>query len=99
MLVLSRKVHQKILFPGIHAAVEVVAIKGGAVRLGIEAPPGIVVLREELQQRSGAAPLPALETNLDLRDLRNTLRNRLNTATVGEALPKQQDKMGISYGL
>jgi carbon storage regulator CsrA len=51
MLVLSRRLHEKIVLPGIGAIIEVVAIKPGVVRLGIEAPSEVTVLREELQQR------------------------------------------------
>jgi carbon storage regulator CsrA len=49
MLVLSRSVTQKILFPGFETTVEVVSIKGNAVRLGIHAPPEVTVLRQELR--------------------------------------------------
>ena len=52
MLVLSRRLHEKVLFPIINAAVEVVAVKPGVVRLGIDAPPEVIVLREELQELS-----------------------------------------------
>src|SRR4051812_29185682 len=52
MLVLSRRLNEKILLPAIDTAVQVVAIKNGVVRLGIEAPPEVAVLREELQQRA-----------------------------------------------
>jgi carbon storage regulator CsrA len=48
MLVLSRRLNQKILLPSINASVEVVAIKGNVVRLGVIAPPNVTVLREEL---------------------------------------------------
>jgi len=48
MLVLSRKVGERILI-GDHVAVTVVRITGGGVRLGIEAPPEMAVIREELQ--------------------------------------------------
>jgi carbon storage regulator CsrA len=62
MLVLSRKPHQKIVFPGMNTTVEVVSIKHGVVRLGIEAPPNVTVLREELQlvqqQREGLGQPP-----------------------------------------
>ena len=59
MLVLSRRLSEKIVFPGLKTAVQVVSIKPGIVRLGVDAPPNIVVLREELQERrrSGALPL------------------------------------------
>jgi carbon storage regulator CsrA len=58
MLVLSRRLHEKIVFPGIPATVEVVAFKPGVVRLGIEAPPEVTVLRGELQPRPEPAADP-----------------------------------------
>ena len=48
MLVLSRKVGERILI-GDHVTVTVVRITGGGVRLGIEAPAELAVIREELQ--------------------------------------------------
>ena len=49
MLVLSRKVGERILI-GPDIAVTVVRGTGGGVRLGIEAPPELPVVREELAQ-------------------------------------------------
>ncbi|MCH2122386.1 MAG: carbon storage regulator CsrA [Pirellulaceae bacterium] len=49
MLVLSRKVGERILI-GPDIAVTVVRVTGGGVRLGIEAPPELPVVREELAQ-------------------------------------------------
>jgi carbon storage regulator len=48
MLVLSRRVGQRILFPALNVTVRVIAVQGGGVRLGIEAPPEVDILREEL---------------------------------------------------
>jgi two-component system, OmpR family, response regulator len=62
MLVLARRLNEKILFPGIHAAVRVLDIRRGVVRLGIDAPPDVTILREEVQQRQAAwatAPVSA----------------------------------------
>jgi carbon storage regulator CsrA len=56
MLVLSRRLNQKILLPGVNTSVQVVSIKGNVVRLGIEAPPGLTVLREELVRDAAAGP-------------------------------------------
>lgn len=47
MLVLSRKASQSIVIGG-RITVTVVAIRGGQVRLGIEAPDEVRVLRQEL---------------------------------------------------
>jgi carbon storage regulator CsrA len=52
MLVLSRRLKEKLYFPGIGTAIHVTEIKGRSVRLGIEAPPHVSVLREEVLNRS-----------------------------------------------
>ena len=49
MLVLSRKVGQRILI-GDRIAITVVKLGQGGVRLGIDAPPEMAVVREELAQ-------------------------------------------------
>ena len=56
MLVLSRRVNETIILPGLGVTVRVVRLGGGVVRLGIEAPVEVVVLRGELV----AAPVPDL---------------------------------------
>ncbi len=48
MLVLSRKVGERILI-GDEIAVTVVRVTGGGVRIGIEAPAEMAVIREELK--------------------------------------------------
>ncbi len=55
MLVLSRKPAEKIRL-GNSIVVTVVRVTGDKVRIGIEAPPDVVVLRDELQ---GAPPAAA----------------------------------------
>jgi carbon storage regulator len=50
MLVLSRKLSQQILI-GPDIAITVVKIEGNQVRLGIEAPPSVSILRQELLAR------------------------------------------------
>ena len=52
MLVLSRKLKEKIVLPTVRTAIQVVEIKGGVVRLGIEAPPEVTILREEVVGRA-----------------------------------------------
>jgi carbon storage regulator CsrA len=48
MLVLSRKTNEKLFIPSINTSIEVVEVKAGRVRLGIEAPRHVQVVREEL---------------------------------------------------
>ncbi len=52
MLVLSRKVNEKIVIDG-GIVITVVKIEGGQVRLGVEAPKQIKVFREEILENSG----------------------------------------------
>lgn len=54
MLVLSRKVGEKILI-GNNISVTVVRVAQGIVRIGIEAPQNLTVVREELIERMPAA--------------------------------------------
>jgi carbon storage regulator len=55
MLVLSRKVGERIVVPGVAVTLTVVAIEGNTIRLGISAPADVPVLRKELWYRM---PLP-----------------------------------------
>jgi carbon storage regulator len=61
MLVLSRKESERIRL-GDSIVVTVVRVSGDRVRLGIEAPADLLVLRDELESRGAAAlepsPLP-----------------------------------------
>jgi carbon storage regulator CsrA len=48
MLVLTRRAHEKILIPAIRTSVQILDIRSNAVRLGIEAPREIAIVREEI---------------------------------------------------
>jgi carbon storage regulator len=60
MLVLSRKVGEKIVIPGLNAEIAVVAVKGKAVRLGITAPAEVAVRRQEVVDRRDVAAAGAV---------------------------------------
>lgn len=99
MLVLSRRLSQKLVFPAIQATVQVVAVKPGVVRLGIDAPEHISVFREELLERKDfptenrvSQALPESTAN----ELMHLLNNRLNTSTVGLALLRRQLERGLT---
>lgn len=69
MLVLSRRIQEKLYFPGIRLIVHILSVRRGAVRLGIEAPPELTVLREEIQGSPVAEQLPSIETGGGGRDV------------------------------
>ena len=54
MLVLSRKVGERVIING-SIVVTVIATQGRMVKIGVEAPPEVVVLREELVAQAGTA--------------------------------------------
>jgi carbon storage regulator len=58
MLVLSRRESERI-YVGDSIVVTVVKLSGDRVRLGIEAPSDVLVLRSELQARMASEPLKA----------------------------------------
>jgi carbon storage regulator len=55
MLVLTRRAGERLLI-GDNISVTVVSVERGKVRLGIEAPPDVLVLREELTAHRPAVP-------------------------------------------
>ena len=57
MLVLSRKVGERILI-GEEIRVTIVRIGAGGVRVGIEAPANLNVVREELKERAAPGDVP-----------------------------------------
>ncbi len=48
MLVLARRLHERIILPTLDITIQVVALQGNMVRLGIEAPREVGVYREEV---------------------------------------------------
>jgi carbon storage regulator len=63
MLVLARKVGEKILI-GENISVTVVRIAPGVVRIGVEAPAEMPILREEIQSQLEERDLHGQATNL-----------------------------------
>lgn len=91
MLVLSRRTNEKIVLPDLDVSVQVVAIKPGTVRLGIEAPREVKILREEVAQRvqeAQAPPPPTAETRM--AQLRQLVEKRLKVSALGLRLLRRQ---------
>ena len=67
MLVLSRKSGDAVLIDG-DIKIKVIEVRGGVVRLGIEAPKEVPVLRDELCAGQRVAALPQRSTQRQLAD-------------------------------
>ncbi len=68
MLVISRRANENLVFPGFNAVIRVLELNRATVRLGIEAPRDVTVLRGELAARDvdgGKAAAPAPDPTLD----------------------------------
>lgn len=89
MLVLSRKKQQSVLFPNLGISVEILRVKGNAVRVGIDAPKDVNILRGELADDDAIRSASAAE-----RKQRHDFRNRLNTANLALYTLKKQLELG-----
>jgi carbon storage regulator CsrA len=87
MLVLSRRAEEKIVFPALGVTLHLLRIKGNIARIGIEAPPEIRVLREELEGKGPARPGLASPAHL--------LRNQLGLLTLTLHLFRKQRQHGL----
>src|SRR5262245_41719095 len=87
MLVLSRRPDERIVFPHLGITVRVLRIQGNAVRIGVEAPPDVRVLRHELADEPGGHGPPA-------RSLAHELCNRLNKVNLALHLTQRQLETG-----
>jgi carbon storage regulator CsrA len=85
MLVLTRRPDETIVLPGPGVTVRVLSTKNNAVRIGIEAPPDVTVLRGEVQDRQRQWTAP--DAAAPVRGLTN---RRVETARKGLAEARKQ---------
>ena len=81
MLVLSRGRNDKIVFPNLGITVEILNIASNKVRVGVDAPPSVTVLRHELAGEAGAAA-QAESLSPTRTSLSHEIRNRLHAANL-----------------
>ncbi|QDT11147.1 response regulator [Planctomycetes bacterium K23_9] len=90
MLILSRKENQRVVFPNLGVAIEILQLEGNRVRVGVDAPDHIRILRGELiDEKELAAESDATRK----RD--HDLRNRLNSANLAMHLLQKQLDAGM----
>ncbi len=109
MLVLSRRINEAIVLPVVNTRIQVVAVKGGVVRLGVQAPAAMSVYREEVWQEMQAraargethpADVPGGVSSAPVPtlacELNQLVRNRLHSATLGMAQLREEIQSGQS---
>src|SRR5256885_10472992 len=89
MLVLSRKENEKILFPHLGIALQILRINGGKVRLGLEAPNDVSIVRYEI---ASAEQIDEFTERLkqSATKLNHEARNRLQTTLLALCLIQKQ---------
>ena len=96
MLVLSRRPGQKVVFPSLGLAIEVLRSRGSVTRLGIEAPDDVPVLRDEVLTKQSTKDdrlnIPA-SSPMD-RQRRHEWRNKLNHLMLKLQLLQRQLELG-----
>ena len=87
MLVLTRRKDQKVLFPNLGITVEVVEVSGKSVRLGIDAPRAVRIVRGELEcfDRAPSAPVD-----------KELARRQLDAANLAIHLARNQLQQGLT---
>ncbi|MCR9119777.1 MAG: response regulator [bacterium] len=94
MLVLSRRAGETIHLPTVEAVFEVVQINGNQVRIGVQAPRSMPIMRGELLESDKRLPSVRSIDVKALREEKHALRNRLNTVSLGVTLAKKQLELG-----
>jgi carbon storage regulator CsrA len=89
MLVLSRKENEKVLFPHLGVALQVLRLGGGKVRLGIEAPGDVSVIRQEIASEEQLAEFSE-RLKRSAKSESHAVRNRLHTTLLGLSLVEKQ---------
>ena len=96
MLVLSRRAKEKISFPELGITVHFVRIHSGTAKVGIDAPPQIKIVRNEVDPDQVAHTEHVRNELLRLpREVRHAIRNELHAVSVGVHLLKEQLMMDM----
>ena len=91
MLVLSRKISDSIVLPELDVAIEVLQVKGKTVRLGVNAPIEIKVLRGEIADSDDASEV---FKSFSLSGEEHEIRNQLNTLNLAVSFAKKLMERG-----
>jgi len=95
MLVLSRRAGERIVLPSLNISIQVLQVKGNTIRLGIEAPPGVRIVREEILAGQAGLAASAGHAGFDGLPLSHQHRNRLNTAMLALNVVQKQLQAGL----
>ena len=93
MLVLSRRQNDKLVFPNLGITIEILKIAGRSVRVGVQAPSGVRVFRQEILSELDRVLTEKVAAG-EAGESAHRLRNRLNKVGLGLHLLQKQYEMG-----
>jgi carbon storage regulator CsrA len=101
MLVIARRAQESLIIPSARATIQVVAIRSGSVRLGVEAPPEVKVYREELYERLKETDAGAASSFPPVPDAgsEHQVRNHLNNITLALGMLRRQLGASLTAGV
>jgi carbon storage regulator CsrA len=94
MLVLSRKLNERLVFPAFGTFIQVLGVRSNTVRLGIDAPPAVQVFREELYNAQHSCVSDGDQSLAPEEPLAALVSKRLGIAAQG--LQILEDQLGRS---
>jgi carbon storage regulator CsrA len=99
MLVLSRRLNEKVVLPDVATSIQVISLTPHSVALGIDAPQEVRVLREEVPDRrpEWAATTDSVSPLL-LIELNQLVQKRMDLARRGMAVMREQLEAGDGEG-
>lgn len=96
LLVLSRKEKEVFYIPAIDAMIAVVSIEGNVVKIGIDAPREIAILRPNVTNERPNGTASLLADNRRQHEEKHALRNTLSAARMGLEVLEKQLELGHS---
>ena len=96
MLVLSRKPDQSVHFPNLGITIDILQVNGKTVKVGIDAPRDIAVLRGEIAAAEAKQAVAEDDPKSQTREERHELRNRLHSARLALNLLQRQLDAGLT---
>lgn len=96
MLVLSRKANQSVQFPNLGIKVEILSVNGKTVKVGVDAPRDIAILRGEVErfENEQFGDPSATNETAESRKLVHELRNQIHAAKLALHLLQRQIEGG-----
>ena len=96
MLVLSRRSKERLSLPDLGVTIHFLRIQAGSVKVGVDAPPQVRIMRDEVSDVSKRADATRKQLLRLPREIRHGIRNELHAISVGLHLYQEQMKLGMT---